>query len=179
MGKGECIEFKQLRAGAALLVCLMALAALPACSPREEGIHPSPAGVESSPDPAPPEEPTSSVCFDGTFHEDGERSWSDYFDVPLSEQNYRLWIGNTGDTDLTVRLTSGSYTGGLHIEFEVPAGEEVYQDFQLRSEDARRYLSISGRGGAPFSGRVYVHSATEPEGLCIPEDAEWAPAQSE
>lgn len=173
------MEFKQLRAGAAVLVCLMALVALPACSPREEGIHPSPAGVESSPDPAPPEEPTSSVCFDGTFHEDGDRSWSDYFDVPLSEQNYRLWIGNTGDTDLTVRLTSGSYTGGLHIEFEVPAGEEVYQDFQLRSEDARRYLSISGRGGAPFSGRVYVHSATEPEGLCVPEDAERAPDQNE
>lgn len=103
---------------------------------------------------------TTGIRLDETFNENGDTSWTDFFDVPTSEKSYRVWVHNTGDVTLTVKICSESYTGTLQSKFTVAPGEQAYDDLRVGASDTRRYVTIVGTSGKPFSGRIRVRSAT-------------------
>lgn len=102
---------------------------------------------------------SNQVIYEETFDKDGSRSFNDIFDVPLAEPFYRVWVKNTSNVTIHVKVTYSSYEGMLATSFDVPAGGQVFRNCNSTS-GGRRYITISSDYGYAYSGTVKVRTAS-------------------
>lgn len=148
---------------------VLLLLLLTGCGEPETPVTPTPpptssAVVSPAPSESVPPSPlpdTINPALDAPFSGDGEGSWTGYFDVPEEEPSFHVRVENTGETPLTVHITSETLTGTLQAELTVPVGgTETAQ--VLNTDSGRRYVSIIGTAGNPFSGHILIRTASDP-----------------
>ncbi|OXM17368.1 hypothetical protein [Paenibacillus herberti] len=99
---------------------------------------------------------TSNVIFNAAL-KDGLKS---SFDIPKGYGWVKVWVKNTTNAEMTVRVTQGSLTGKEKMNFKVPANSQVSVDGTAAWSTGDFHVAISTENSEALTGLLSVKLAT-------------------